>query len=108
MAFHRMVDMRRTPAEKAEKAAELECPPEPMAPDYPFGLQLTLGDEEFEKLDLDDECEVGDMIHLFAMATVTGVSMTDGPNGRRCRVELQITHLEIEDEDEEEPEDAAE
>lgn len=72
---------------------------------YPCGLQISLGDAELEKLGLDDDCEVGEYIHLFAFAKVTSVSSHDTGDGEKCRVSLQITHLSAEDEDEENEEE---
>ena len=77
----------------------------PRASDYPYGLCISLADEDVEKLGLEDETpEIGDMIHLFCMAKVTSISV-DG-NGKR--IELQITHMACEDEDEENEEEDSE
>lgn len=98
-----MVDMRRTPAEKVEEVSEmLGGPTAAMVADYPYGLTLTLCEDELEKLNLDDNCDVGDMIDLRAFAEVTSVSkhMIDGK--ARCRVELQITRMAVENESTEE------
>jgi hypothetical protein len=90
-----MVDMARTPAEV--KAAD-----EPSAPTYPYGLTLCLCNEELEKLGLDGECEVGDLLHVHAMAKVTSVSKMDNESsGPSCRVELQIVSMVGENEDDE-------
>lgn len=71
-------------------------------PIYPYGLCISLCDDEIEKLNLDvTDVEVGDMLHLFAMATVTSVSKRATESGECCRIELQITHLGLEDENEE-------
>ncbi len=74
------------------------------SPRYPYGLSISLTEKELEKLDLDTSCEVGDLIHLFAMAKVTSVSQNETQKGTCCRVELQIMFLGLEDEDEEEKE----
>lgn len=68
---------------------------------YPHGLCLYLDDATLEKLDLDGECEPGDFIHVFAMAKVTSVSKNDTGKGEKTRIELQITHMGVEDEGEE-------
>ena len=100
-----MVDMKRTPAEKTKEADQM-IPTPASRPDYPWGLCISLTQEELDKLDLDDEVEVGDMVHLHAMAKVTSVSKTDNEaTGPCCRVELQITHIAAEDEEEENEED---
>ena len=67
---------------------------------YPYGLCLSLTEKELAKLDL-EQPQVGDMIHLFAMAKVTAVSQNETTDGTCCRVELQITHLGAEGEDDE-------
>lgn len=69
-------------------------------PDFPCGLRICLTEAEFEKLKLDpSEAEIGGMFHLHGLARVTSVSMTDGSNGKCCRVEAQIEDLGIESED---------
>jgi len=97
-----MVDMRRTLAEK-EEAAERMQPTAATQNDYPYGLCISLSQDELKKLGLEDEeVEVGDMIHLHCMAEVTSVSKSDNQQmGPQCRVELQITHIAAEDEEEE-------
>ena len=89
------VDMARDEDEKTSD--------EPMMqqPDYPYGLCLCLTQNELDKLDLEDDCEVGDMVHLFCMAKVTSVSKREVNGEPDCRIELQITHIACEDEDDE-------
>lgn len=97
--FHKMVSMVRTPDEKLEQRERDSYPPAISAmPDVPYGLCISLTEVELEKLDLEDDCEVGDIIHLFAMAKVTSVSKRDTGDGCDCRVELSITDLAVEDE----------
>ena len=81
--------------------------PMPNKPDYPYGLRITLTNEELDKLDLDHEdAEVGGLVHLFAMARITSVSQNEDTAGDKCcRIELQIESLGVEDESQEdEPE----
>ena len=59
---------------------------------------ICLCDGELEKLDCDDDCEKGDMLHLIGMARV---ERTNDPQWGEGMVTLQITHLAIEDESEE-------
>lgn len=109
-----MVSMAKTPAEVAEEVAESTYPKSPAAiaadvSKYPYGLCLALTEEEMEKMGLDySDVEVGDTIHLFAFAKVTSVSARETQGGKNCcRVELQITDLEVDDEDHEAPAEAA-
>lgn len=110
--FTTMVDMAKTPAEVKEDIAEMSpVSPEIKVPAYPYGLCISLTEEELPKLGLDGDLpEVGEMVHLVAMAKVTSVSEneredTSGEKTRCCRVELQITHLAAENEDEEDVRD---
>jgi hypothetical protein len=100
--FRNMVSMKRTPEEKADARVENMYPP-PIAdmPDVPPGLCLCLTETELEKLSLSDECEVGDTIHLVALAEVTSISKTDTGAGCKCRIELAIVSLSCEDESDE-------
>jgi hypothetical protein len=106
--FTAMIDMVKS-AEDVKKEIGNSFPATPAAPTvaaYPYGLCLSLEEDELAKLGLDDLPNVGEMIHLCAMAKVTSVSqnereMTDGSKKSCRRVELQITHLATESEDEE-------
>lgn len=95
--MRKMVDMRRS---DDEKVAEMK--PDPLGGnDYPYGLCLSLTERELEKLDLDDDCEVGDMIDIRAMGRVTSVSKNQSDGKDRCRIEIQIESIGLEDEDHE-------
>lgn len=94
----KMQDMALTPEEKSEMAICGPSSPMSMINNYPYGLCISLGDEQLEKLNLDKDCEPGDFIHIFAMAKVTSVSKNDTGEGEKTRIELQITHMGIEDE----------
>lgn len=107
--FHRMIDMARSPEEVKKDLAPMSMPsPDASAPVYPWGLCINLTERELEKLGIDaSDCCTGDMIHLFAIAKVTSKNDTEvetagGEREKRCRIELQITHLGLEDEDREE------
>lgn len=90
-------------AEEAGEAelAAVETPPA----QYPYGLCLALSEDELQKLEVEDgELEVGDLLDLRALAKVTSVSKSDVEGGgARCRIELQITHMALENETTEEP-----
>lgn len=94
------VDMVHTPKETAKEAS-----PAYGQSLYPYGLCIRLGTDELEKLDIEDGFEVGDIIDLRCFAKVTSMSAnvtTEGTN--RC-MELQITHLAVENENEEDEEE---
>ena len=97
-----MVDMARTPKDVADDMAGMPVPVGMLHDRYPCGLSISLDHHDLEKLDLDEECEIGDMLHLFCFGKVTGVSKHQGMNGDDCcRIEIQLTHIGLEDEDEE-------
>lgn len=92
-----MVDMRKTPEERAQ-----DCMPMGCASEYPYGLSISLGKDEIEKLGIDlKDWELGDIFHLHAMAKVTSVSMNTSESGDNCRVELQLIMIGAESEDSE-------
>lgn len=69
---------------------------------YPYGLSVCLTQDELDKLDLDSDCEVGDILHMVCMARVTSISKNQMTNGESCRIEMQIFDIEtLEDENEE-------
>ena len=71
--------------------------PHPMDAGHHPGLCISLNDEVLSQLDLDDDVEVGDMLHLRVMVEVTSVhKSSDG-----CRIEAAITHGTVENEDDE-------
>ncbi len=99
-----MVDMAHTPEDIKKEYAGNEVMPAILgnANKYPYGLCISLGQDELEKLNMEADCEVGDYIHLVAMAKVTSVSQREEMDGdKNCRIELQITHLGLENETEE-------
>lgn len=68
---------------------------------YPYGLCISLGQDELEKLELVDELEVEDMVHLFCLAKVTSISKNTTEKGEQNRAELQICFMAAEEEDDE-------
>ena len=65
-----MVDMKKTPEEVSDSVPTLADQSA-----YPYGLCLSLCQDELEKLGFEaGEFAVNDMIHFHAMAVVTSVS----------------------------------
>lgn len=92
--LRKLVSMERT----APEMAEAESPSYNVSK-YAYGLSVCLNQEELDKLDLDtSDVEVGDMLHAVCMLEVTSVSKNDTGAGEKCRIELQITHIGIENE----------
>jgi hypothetical protein len=95
MPWSTMADMAYSDDEKLEQMM-----PMPMSdrPDYPCGLCICLTQVELDKLGIEADCDVGDVIDLRAFASVKSVTKS----GDNCRVELQIEKLAIENEMDEE------
>jgi len=70
----------------------------PPDPGHHPGLCISLNKDVLDQLDVDDDVEVGDMLHLRVMVEVTSVHKDSGG----CRIEAAITHGTVEDEDKEE------
>ena len=102
MAWSRMTDMELSDDDKLDTM----CPPAlENVPDYPYGLQITLTHRELEKLGLEADCSIGDVIDIRCFARVTGVNRNETAMGPEDRVSLQITDMAVENEmDEETPE----
>jgi len=84
-----MVDMARAPQE-IQESMEAYQPPA-----YPYGLCICLTHEELDKLGLDSDCEVGDILHMVSMARVTSVNKSETSEGPSCRIELQLIDIEV-------------
>ena len=74
-------------------------------PDYPYGLRICLTHKETEKLDLDNDCEVGDYLMMTVLARVTSCSSSEGPNGAECRTEMQIEKIKLVSDDDNDEDD---
>lgn len=97
-----MIDMAKSPEViagelDAGKQAGVE---KPTVPQYPWGLAISLRDEDLEKLGFDGDLpDVGDIFEFYATAKVTGASMTEkidpssGQATKCCCVELQIVGM---------------
>jgi len=93
-----MVDMARTPPAPEKEAPLVDMQGEP---DYPFGLCLCLTQDELDKLGLDNDAEIGDLLDIRAFAKVTSVSKNANSNGNSCRIEMQIIFMSVENEEDE-------
>lgn len=63
-------------------------------PRFPYGLRISLEDSQLKELGLScEDCTVGGVIHLHALARITSVSQNDTDSGKRERVELQIESM---------------
>lgn len=95
----KFVDMAMTDEEKLDQLMPVQ--PSDGVPEYPPGLRICLCDGELEKLDLEEDPDVGDYIDLRILGRVTSFS---NYNGKR-RVEIQGEKIAMEIEDDEGPDD---
>lgn len=103
-----MKDMARSPEDlKKDRDMPMAVAMKASGPTYPYGLTISLDNETLEKLGIDGDLpSVGEMIHIAGMAKVTCASeterTTEGDGKETCRrIELQLTHMAVENEDEE-------
>lgn len=100
-SFPSMVDMARSEADKAKDSPMgLVTPSVSDCPDYDYGLCGSFNKESLDKLDLDEDCHVGDYLHIVSFAKVTGIHMKAGSN-EIDRVDFCMCHIAVEDESEE-------
>lgn len=92
------VDMAKTPELQEEKTDSVVGPSHYPQNIYPYGLCICLDNDSLEKLNLDADCEVGDMVHLQAIGKVTSASQNETTEGVNKRVEIQITHIALAEE----------
>jgi hypothetical protein len=93
MPWTKMVSMELDDEDKLD----LAVPSISQKPDYPWGLRICFCEKELKKLELDVP-EIGDMIDMRAMGTVTSVSIEKRDGGDSCRVEIQIERIALENE----------
>ena len=103
MAWSKMADLALSDEEVADYGPNV--PARDDAPQYPWGLRISLCEAELSKLGLDvADADVGDIVDLRAFATVTSVSQSKKADGTSCcRVELQIEKMAVENESDEAP-----
>lgn len=94
----KLVDMKYTKAEAKAEAAEYS---KPQGPEYPWGLQIRLEDDELKKLGITSMPAVGEEMSLDVVVRVTSVSESQYADGRadRCLC-LQIVQMGVEEDDE--------
>lgn len=90
-----LVNMARSPEalKKDSSYGTIIAQKEPDQPVYPWGLSISLGDEELDKLDLDCDCEIGEEITFVVRCEVTSVSQNKSDDGPKSRLELQIVAM---------------
>lgn len=89
-----------------ERAYDAPMPIATAKPTYPWGLRISLTDDDLKKLGLDAKCEHGDYLVFKCMARVTSCTESDGPDDEKCcRVELQIEKIKVLDDGDDDKDD---
>lgn len=91
----KMVDLELDDEDAIDRAIYPTAKGEPVKPDYPWGLCISLTNEELDKLEWDiSELKVGESIEFRARADVKSKTESDSESGGPCcRLELQITAI---------------
>lgn len=90
----KLVDMKRTAAEKKARDKSNKCYPGIGGDDYPYGLNLTLDTEQLKKLGIDNLPKAGKTMTLTAKAKVIAVRQNSRDGGEQERsLELQLQKI---------------
>lgn len=90
-----MKDMKLSPKEQKELSEPTSMVDKP---EYPWGLQLSINDEEYEKL-FSSPPQIGEVFMVQAKAKVTGINLSNREDGEdRKNVQLQIIEMGLEKE----------
>lgn len=85
---------------KVSRLADEKVEPAVTDEEYPWGLRVTLDDKALDKLNLDiSKVNVDDEVCLKCRANVISVRHNKSGYGDNKSVELQLTHIGIEEED---------
>ena len=101
MAWSKMVSMELDDEDKVDMSSPISR----VTPDWPWGLRISLSEKEIEKLGLDHDVDVGDLVDMRCFGEVTSVSKNQSDGKPCCRVEIQIQRMKIENEDLEDEDD---
>lgn len=91
-----MTNMAMTPAEAKEESPSAAGGDATELPKYPYGLELSLDDSAMEKLGIAELPDVGYVMKLTALVTVSSVSMNQAQdNDAENSMRLQITDMQL-------------
>lgn len=94
MPWSKLVSLELDDEDKIDFCAPIACD----RPDFPYGTRISLSEKELKKLGLPVP-GIGDMLDARVMGTVTSVSSEKVDGGEdRCRVEIQIERMAVENE----------
>jgi len=90
----KLVDMKVDAKARAEKQTATVAMD---APEYPWGLSLTLDEDALAKLKLEELPEVEESYMLVAKVKVTAVRSDESRSGKNRSVSLQVTAMCLEE-----------
>lgn len=91
-----MADMKMS----VEERKDFSTPKSMQAPSYPYGLRISLGPEELEKLGVTEAPELDKEMEFSVRAMVVEVEKEDVEGEeKKFKVELQIKEMELEKEE---------
>lgn len=94
MAGMKMTDMKMSKSQKKRMFGPAVVG-QSSAPDYPWGLSITLDSAALKKLGVDELPDAGEVCMIHAHGKVTSVSESASEKGGERRVEIQLTKLSL-------------
>jgi hypothetical protein len=91
----KMVDLKRTPAERKAEQAKYDKPGRIGGDDYGYGLTVRLDHEHLKKLGITKMPKAGDVVHLHSKAHVKSTSEHSEDGGDRKHMELELRHMSL-------------
>ncbi len=102
--MYQLADMSLDDDEKLDMVTPIAMPD---APEYPYGLRISLTEAEMAKMGIDPaEAVRGGYFMLHALCCVTSINFTDSESGQCCRLEAQIEQATVDGDDEPDADDA--
>lgn len=90
----KLIDMKRDKPD--EESGPTAMPADDEGPQYPYGLQLNLCDDELEKLGITDLPTVGGEVHGMFAGMITQASQEPGDGERRLSIQIMYLAMEAE------------
>lgn len=87
--------MKHMKLSESEKTGNTPSAPSEDKPEYPYGLQIHLTENELDKIGMKNLPEPGTKMTMAAKVHVIGAMMHDGPDGKHKSLHLQITHMSV-------------
>lgn len=92
----KIVNMKRTAADKKAQSNKYKTLGGPDSEDYAYGHRISLDDEHIQKLGLGDSIKDGDPVHVVAHGKVTSSSSNSRNGKAERRIEIQLHRMGVE------------